>query len=103
MTEEEKRTFCRIVATLLVSDLKLQDGELEFMERLYARLGLDADAQREIQRKVNLSDDIPALALSLSEPVRQELLRTLDEAARADGEIAVTEVALIAAVRRALT
>lgn len=101
MTEEEKRTFCRIVATLVVSDLKLKDSELEYMDRLYNRLGVDEATQKAIQAKVNLRDDVGALAKTLSEPAREALLETLQEAASVDGEVADTEAAIIERVRAA--
>lgn len=102
MTDEERHTFCRIVGTLLVSDLKLFTSEMVYLERLYQRLGVEEGEAREIQSKINVRDDVGALAESLSPESRSELLEVLREAAMVDGELAETEAAIIAAVEDAI-
>lgn len=102
MTAEERQTFCRIVGTLLLSDLKLRDTELSYLAGLYERLGVSDEEQRAIQAMINLRDDVAALAESLPEAVRRELLTELKQASMVDGELAETEVAIIEAVEAVL-
>lgn len=95
MRKEHQITFCRVVGHLLVSDLQLHDSEVRYLEGLYTRFNLSEDEQREIQRTVNLDDDVGALARSLPEDVRAELLQELHNAAWADGVLVEAEARVI--------
>ena len=95
MKKEHQKTFCRVVGHLLVSDLQLHDSEVRYLEGLYARFDLSEEERREIQRTVNLDDDIGALARSLPVDVRAELLKELHDAAWADGVMVAAEARVI--------
>lgn len=95
MKEEYRMTFCRLVGHLLVADIQLHDSEVRFLEGLYARLEISEDERREIERTVNLDDDIVSLARSLPDEVRVELLQELHDAAWADGVLVPSEARVI--------
>ena len=95
MKEEYRMTFCRLVGHLLVADIQLHDSEVRFLEGLYARLEISEDERREIERTVNLDDDIVSLARSLPDEVRVELLQELHDAAWADGILVPSEARVI--------
>lgn len=102
MTPAERTIFCRIVGTLLVSDLKLHDSEARYLEELYQRLGVNAEEQRAIERSINVDDDLKELARALSPNARLELLEELRRAAWADGLLMKSEATIIVAIEELL-
>lgn len=98
MTKDERKTFCRIVSYLILSDLQLHDTELRYLESLWERLGVDEAEQVEIKRSVNVDDDIRLLAASLPVDVRKQLLQELYNAAYSDGVLVPSEAKIIRSV-----
>ena len=102
MTPEERRSFCRIVGTLLVSDMNLHDAEVRYLHDLYRRLGLTEAERSTIQSEININDDVKALAEALSEETRAELLEELHAAAWSDGVLKRSEANIIVAIENLL-
>ena len=102
MTPEETENFCRIVGVLLVSDTELHDSELVYLDDLFDRLEVAPDQRRAIQAKINIDDDIEALALALSPETRAQLLEELHTAAWADGVVVRSESTIIKTIEELL-
>ena len=102
MDRDTRRTFCRIVGQLLVSDLQLHDSEVRYLDDLYNRLGIGDDERSEIQREVNVGDDVSVLAATLSHEERTKLLDELHNAAWADGVLVASEAKIIKAIEELL-
>lgn len=102
MDRETRRTFCRIVGQLLVSDLQLHDSEVRYLDDLYHRLGISQQERSEIQREVNVGDDVCLLAATLPKEARKELLSELHDAAWADGVLVGSEAKIIKAIEELL-
>ncbi len=100
MTPEEKGTFCRIVGVLLVSDTELHDSELTYLDDLFDRLEVDPKQRREIQSKINIDDDVEALASELSPLTQAALLEELHKAAWADGVVVRSETTIIKTIEK---
>ena len=101
MTTEEKIKLCRIVGVLMLTDGKLHDEEVDYMETLMEGLGLDEEAQIAVMDRIESSTEVLQDAASLR-AYAEPLLEALREASRADGVIAASEVDLIKMVTRVL-
>lgn len=101
MTTDEKIKLCRIVGVLLLTDGHLDDEEVEYLSTLMNGLGLDDDDQHAVMDRIESSSEVLEDAASLRAHA-QPLLEALQEAARADGIIAASEVDLIKMVNRVL-
>jgi uncharacterized tellurite resistance protein B-like protein len=102
LTSEQKHILCQIVGTLLVSDLELHDTEMRYLENLYQKLGVSPEERRLIQASINVTDDVEALAQSVSLENRTKLLEELHDAAWADGVLVDSEVRIIETVEKLL-
>ena len=95
MDLELRKTVCRLVAGLVVSDDDLSTEEEAFVDRMMARFGIsERDAIFPIVDRSEARDAMRGLP----EAVRQEALSLLVEAAAVDGKIVDEERAYLHAV-----
>jgi uncharacterized tellurite resistance protein B-like protein len=102
MTTEDRRLFCRIVCMLVASDLQVHPREVQYLEDLYGRLGVQKRERLLIEASINLNDDVSELAQQLSWDARCQLLGELHAAAWVDGVLAPSEVRIIETIQEVL-
>ena len=95
MDAELRTTVCRLVAGLVVSDDDFSPEEEAFIERMLARFQIDDRAK--IFPILDRSE-AAASVRALPAAVQQEALRTLVEAAVADGKVVEEERGYLLAV-----
>jgi uncharacterized tellurite resistance protein B-like protein len=88
--EKVRRRLCELIAGILVADDDLDPAEHDFIERVYARFELPAEARRRLFPIVDAGDAAAALR-ALPESARVYALRMLVEAAAADGKVVPRE------------
>lgn len=98
----QDRTFCEIVAVLVISDAAVTDDERAFLERLFDRFGFDDDDRKAVFGAVDIGQPIDERLARLSEEAKAKLLVELEQAAAIDGEIGRGEAEIIEEVRAAL-
>ena len=98
----QDRTFCEIVAQLVIADAAVTDEERAFLERLMDRFGFDDDDRRAVFGAVDNGQPIDDRLARLDDAAKAELLAELEEAAAVDGEIGRGEAEIIEEVRAAL-
>lgn len=96
------RTFCEIVAQLIIADAAVTDEERAFLDRLMDRFGFDDDDRKAVFGAVDIGQPIDERLARLSDPAKAELLAELEAAAEADGEVGRGEAEIIEEVRAAL-
>lgn len=102
MTEQDKILYCQIVAQIIIADAAVTDDERDFLERLMDRLALDADGKKAVFNGVDYGDPVEEKVAKIDPELRQYLVRELEVAAGADGNVDKREAALIESVRAAL-
>lgn len=95
-----KKTYCRVVARLLVEDEEVTDAEHDFLERLMDRFGLSEEDKHEVVEQVDTRGAVADEIRKLPADDRQALLLELRNAAMADDAFGERERALIDAAER---
>ena len=101
MTKEDKIKLCRIVGVLVLSDGRLEDQEVDYLQQLFERLELSAEDQEEVMQRIESSTEVLQDAADLA-PHAETLLAHLKEASMSDEDLAPEEDDLIKMVREAL-
>jgi uncharacterized membrane protein YebE (DUF533 family) len=99
---DESRTFCEVVAQLIIADGAVTDTERTFLERLMNRFGFDEDAKQAVINSVDIDDPVGPRLERLGPETRRLLLAELEAAAAIDGHIGRSELEIIEEVRRTL-
>jgi hypothetical protein len=92
-------TICRLVAGLIVSDDDFAPEEEAFIERMLARFGVP---DRAMIFPIMDQEEAAASMRGLPREVQEEALRTLIEAAAADGKVVSEERGYLCTVGAAL-
>ncbi|MEM9691440.1 MAG: TerB family tellurite resistance protein [Myxococcota bacterium] len=94
MTEDERRTICRLIAGLLTADDDFADAERHFLQRIYARFKLPAE---EVAHVVPIADpgEASQALRALPDGVQAKVMALLVEAAIADGKVDARERAFL--------
>jgi len=99
MDAELRTTVCRLVAGLIVSDDDFSPEEETFIERMLERFGIDDRAHIfPILDRTEAADSVRALPPA----VQEEAMRTLVQAALADGKVVDEERGFLHAVGEAM-
>lgn len=102
MTRDDQKTCCELVAQLLLIDGAVTDEERAYLIGLMDHFGFsDADKQ-SVYEHVNIDDDIEAKVARLSDEARNELVKELETAAAADGNLGPGERDVMRRVQEAI-
>lgn len=102
MTRDDQKTCCEIVAQLLLIDGAVTDEERAYLIGLMDHFGFDDADKQSVYENVNIDDDIEEKVGRLSPDARGELVKELETAAAADGNLGPGEQDVMRRVRAAI-
>lgn len=100
--KHKARSFCEIVAQLVIADGKVTDAERDLLIRLMDRFGFDAEDRAAVFNSVDHGAPIFDRLAALDAEMRRMLLVELQAAAEVDGEVGPAEAQILDEVRSAI-
>ena len=103
MTSEEimniepdaREAYYELLAQLLIVDFQVTEEEQKLLSDVGQVLGLSAEEQTALLKRVNIDGDVSALMERLSSADRGVIMSALRNAAMADGQVQARERALL--------
>ena len=93
--EPDARGLLRVLAQLLIVDFQVTEEEQNLLSDAGQVLGLSAEEQTTLLKRVNIDGDVSTLMERLSSADRGVIMSALRNAAMADGQVQARERALL--------